>query len=227
MSSIVNLTFHLESSIIGAPTEEDVRRNPDFTEHTMLFDEYVGKLVTEIVGNARNRFDEVPQLDISINAPAVEIAWIEMMKAHIYDMVPSTLANATTLVEVAMKERVTRAIPRRSPEEVEKMGFYDSFTELKKHITLTKRERQELADFNDFERNTFIHQKTLTLLKTKHPEMVSVKQISLTSGEETNEEVPLESARVLWPVLKRRVERGLVLDTMKKAVRLTNRIMGI
>ncbi len=225
MGSIVNLTFHLENSIVGAHSKPDVRTNPDFTESEISFDEYVSKLTGEIEKRARSRFDQVPQLDRSINAPAVEIAWIEMMKAHIFDMVPTTLINATTLVEVAMKERVTRSLPNDNPEEIEGMSFYKSLSELKNHMTLTAQEKQELMSLNDFERNTFVHQKTLTLLKTKHPEMVSVIKISLDTGEETEEEIPLESARMLWPVLKRKVEREIVLEIMQKTVRLTNRIL--
>lgn len=227
MGSIVNLTFHLENTIVGAPTEDQVRENPEFTETAMSFDEFVNKLVEEIEGNAHNRFDQVPQLDNTINSPSVEIAWIEMMKAHVFDMVPSTLANATTLVEVAMKEQLVRKLPQESPETIEKWSFFDSLTKLKKHIKLTKQEKQELVRFNDFERNTFIHQKTLTLLKAAHPEMVSVTKISLNTGDETIEVVPLKSAQVLWPVLKRRVERNMLLDSMQKAVRLTNRILVV
>jgi hypothetical protein len=225
MGSIVNLTFHLEYSGVGAPTDEDTQNNPDFTETTMSFDDFVDKLVDEISVNARSRFSQVPQLNKSINAPTVEIAWIEMMKAYLYDMVPTALANATALVEAAMKEQLTRKISDKSSAEIESLSFFESLTELKPHVTLTKAERKELVGFNDFERNTFIHQKTLTLLKATHPEKVSIKKVSFATGEEKVEDVPLESAQMLWPVLRRRVEREMLPDIMEKAVRLTNGIL--
>lgn len=225
MGSIVNLTFHLEHIGVGAPTDEELQNNPDFTQTIMSFDEYVSKLVHEISVNARGRFDQVPQLDSSINAPTVEIAWIEMMKAHLYDMVPTTLANATALVEAAMKEQITRKATDKSYKDIDEYGFFDALTALKKYVNLTKAERKELAEFNDFERNTFIHQKTLTLLKKTHPEIISVRKVKFDSGEESVEDVPLETARVLCPVMKRRVEREMVQKTMEKAVRLSNRIL--
>jgi len=224
MGSIVNLTFHLENMIVGNPTYIQVQTNQDFTESTMPFNEYVAKIVSEVEDNAYVRFNQVPRLDNKIGSPSIEVAWIEMMKAHMFDMVPSALINATILVEAAMKDRMCRELPSEKPEVIEKQSFFDSFTKLKKQMALTRQEKQELIGFNDFERNTFIHQKTLTLLKASYPEMVNVKKIVLDTGEETTEEVALESAQMLWPVLKRRVEREILLDTLQKAVRLTNMI---
>lgn len=211
--------------MVGNPTDEQISADPEFTSSHMTFEEYVNGLLGMASTGAQERFNQVPKLDDSFSAPLVEIAWIEMMKAHVYDMVPTTLTNATSLLEAAMKEQLTRKLKNVRPEIIEGWSFFDSLTNLKPHVTLTKEERKELVGFNDFERNTFIHQKTLTLLKATHPEMVSVKKVMFATGEEKVEDVPLESAQVLWPVMRRKVEREMVQETMGKAVRLSNRIL--
>lgn len=151
------------------------------------YEEYLDKLFAEKRKTASELISKLPRLDENIANTTIQSLYEELKECFVLGILGAAITLAIILLEVSLKYRLFEERVKKDPnsgwEDLEKIDFTRTVSDLEKARIITKTDKNKLGAFNLSRRNPYIHYNIKKLVK----EMIlgELSSVNIETGKVT------------------------------------------
>jgi hypothetical protein len=195
----------------------------------ITFKEYLEKLFTEKRKIADNLIGKLPILDTNIANATIQALYEELKECFVLGIPGAGITLSVILLETGLKYRLFEERSKDDPnskwEDIEEIDFTRTINDLFSLKVITKKEKEELNDFNLYTRNPYIHYNIKKLVKDMVLQELS--SVNIETGEVTKLiNVKPSDYPSLWFSAKKALDKKTIVIVTTFCIHWVNKILS-
>ena len=194
----------------------------------ITYKEYLDKLFTNKRKISEELINKLPHLDDSIANSTVQSLYDELRECFVLGIPGAAITLALILLELALKYRLfeerKKSDPNSSWEEIEKLDFASTVSDLGKKGIITTDEKKRLDEYNIKIRNPYIHYNIYKLIKDSV--LKELSSVDINTGEVTiHKNVRPADKPFLWFSAKKVRDRKEIIPLTNFCINWVNKVL--